>query len=79
MNELKATKEKVVRLTADEVSRVSGGVIEKQGLYPRKFGDVDYQVYVDGALIGTVYGPAASVDPDVGSGRPIDPTLDGRL
>jgi len=72
-----ATKEQVVGLTADEVLRVSGGV-EKEGLYPREFGDVDYQVYVDGALIGTTYGPASPVSPDVGSGRPIDPTTNGR-
>ena len=79
MNELEARKEKAVRMTADEVSQVSGGVIEKQGLYPRKFGDVDYLVYVDGVLIGTTYGPAASVDPDVGSGRGIDPIVNGRI
>ena len=77
MDEFMATKEQVVGLTADEVLRVSGGV-EKEGLYPRKFGDVDYQVYVDGALIGTTYGPASPVSPDVGSGRPIDPTTNGR-
>ena len=77
MDEFMATKEQVVGLTADEVLRVSGGV-EKEGLYPRKFGDVDYLVYSDGALVGTTYGPPASADPDVGSGRPIDPTTNGR-
>ena len=66
-------------LTAEQAAEVSGGILEKEGLYPRKFGDVDYQVYVDGVLIGTTYGPRATVDPDVGSGRGIDPTLDGHL
>ena len=77
MNDFKATKEQMVGLTVDEVLQVSGGV-EKEGLYPRKFGDVDYLVYIDGALVGTTYGPPASADPDVGSGRPIDPTTNGR-
>ena len=76
MNECKATNEQMVGLTTDEILHVSGGV-EKQGLYPRKFGDVDYQVYVDGALIGTTYGPATPASPDVGSGRPLDPTTHG--
>ena len=76
MNEFNAAKEQLVGLTADEVLRVSGGV-EKEGLYPRKFGDVDYQVYVDGALIGTTYGPASPVSPDVGSAdRSIPPRTD---
>ncbi len=78
MNELIATNQKLVHMTADEVSQVSGGILEKEGLYPRKFGDVDYLVYVDGVLIGTAYGPAASANPDVGSGRPIDPISNGR-
>ena len=78
MNEPKATQEQVAQLTVDEVIQVSGGV-EKEGLYPRKFGDVDYLVYVDGVLIGTTYGRPASVDPDVGSGRGIDPTVNGHL
>jgi hypothetical protein len=78
MTELKAMQGRAVQLTADEALQVSGGILEKEGLYPRKFGDVDYQVYVDGVLIGTTYGPASSVDPDVGSGRGIDPTVNGR-
>jgi hypothetical protein len=78
MNELKAKIPQMEELTADETSQVSGGVIEKEGIRPRKFGDVDYLVYVDGVLIGTTYGPASPVDPDVGSGRDIDPILNGR-
>jgi hypothetical protein len=77
MKQLESTKEQVVRLSVDEMHHVSGGV-EKEGVRPRKFGDVDYQVYVDGVLMGTTYGPAAPVDPDVGSGRPIDPITNGR-
>ena len=79
MNELNMANEQLVPLQAIEISQVSGGIIEKQGLYPRKFGDVDYLVYIDGVLVGTTYGPAASVSPDVGSGRPLDPTTNGRI
>jgi hypothetical protein len=77
MKQIKATKEQLVGLTADDALRVSGGV-EMEGPRPRTFGDVDYQVYVDGVLMGTTYGAASPVDPDVGSGRGIDPTTNGR-
>lgn len=79
MNALNTTNETLAPMTAKEICQVSGGVIEKQGINPRKFGDVDYLVYVDGVLIGTAYGPAMPMDPDVGSGRPIDPIPNGRL
>ncbi len=78
MSAIKATKQQMVGLNAEEVVQVSGGILEKEGLYPRKFGDVDYQVYVDGVLIGTAYGPASHATPDMGSGRPIDPVTNGR-
>ncbi len=77
MNALNVAKSQMVTLSPSEMSQISGGVIEKQGLYPRKFGDVDYLVYVDGVLIGTTYGPASTHSPDVGSGRPIDPINNG--
>src|SRR3954465_12592330 len=77
MNAFKATKEQMVGLTADEILRVSGGV-GMEGPRPPAVGDVDYQGYVDGALLGTTYGSASPVSPNVGSGRPIDPTTNGR-
>ena len=77
MNQLKAASKNVVELTEGQAALVSGGV-EKEGLYPRKFGDIDYQLYVDGVLMGTVYGPIVP-DADVGSGRPIDPIYNGRI
>ncbi len=77
MKALMASKDEAVQLTADEVRQVSGGILEKEGLYPRKFGDVDYLVYVDGVLIGTTYGSPSPVDPDLGS-RPINPTTHGK-
>ncbi len=74
-----ATNEKMMPMTANEISQVSGGMLEKEGLYPRKFGDVEYLVYIDGVLVGSTYGPPASADPDVGSGRGIDPIPNGRI
>ena len=74
-----ATNEKMMPMTANEISQISGGMLEMQGPRPRKFGDVEYLVYIDGVLVGTTYGPPASVNPDVGSGRGIDPILNGRI
>ena len=79
LNERTQCNERTLPMTANEISPVSGGILEKEGLYPRKFGDVDYLVYVDGVLIGTTYGPPASASSDVGSGRPIDPISNGRI
>ena len=54
MKALKATTDTVVELTASEAALVGGGV-EAEGIRPRKFGDTDYQLYVDGVLMGTGY------------------------
>jgi hypothetical protein len=42
-------------LTVAQSTQVSGGIAEKEGLYPRKFGDIQYEVYVDGMYWGTTY------------------------
>jgi hypothetical protein len=52
MKALKAST--VVQLTENEADLVGGG-IEAEGIRPRKFGDTDYQLYVDGVLMGTGY------------------------
>jgi hypothetical protein len=47
-------------VTDEQMNQVSGGtVLEKEGLYPRKFGYVEYALYIDGAYIGTGYGAPA--------------------
>lgn len=52
MNELKATNEQMLPMTANEISQVSGGILEKEGLHPGQFGDVEYLIYIDGVLMG---------------------------
>jgi hypothetical protein len=79
MFQLNAMNEATMPMTTNEISQVSGGMLEMQGPRPRKFGDVEYLVYVDGVLVGTAYGPPASAVPDVGSGGGIDPTQNGRI
>jgi hypothetical protein len=73
MKVLKATTDTVVELTATEAALVGGGILEKEGIRPRKFGDVDYQLYVDGALIGTGYASSTWV---ISSGS-TNPTVHG--
>lgn len=46
----------VATLKADELAQVHGGIAEKEGLLPRKFGDSELLVYVDGVLMGSTYG-----------------------
>ena len=79
MYQLNATNEQMMPMTANEISQVSGGLLEKEGLHPRRFGDVEYLIYIDGVLVGSTYGPPASASSDVGSGRPIDPISNGRI
>ncbi len=71
-------KSSVVVLTNKEIATVAGGV-EKEGLLPRKFGDQDFLVYVDGALIGTTYGTASGgTYGSAGLGGPLQGSLNGR-
>ena len=37
------------------MATVRGGMLEKEGLYPKKPGDIDYAVYVDGMYWGNTY------------------------
>jgi hypothetical protein len=55
MNYRNAKIGRMARMAMYEIAQVSGGVVEKEGLYPRKFGDIDYQVYVDGMYWDTTY------------------------
>lgn len=70
-----------VSLNADEIAQVHGGitVLEREGLLPRKFGDTDLLVYVDGVLIGTTYGTVSggSFGSD-GLGGPFQGEINGR-
>lgn len=71
MNRRKATNAKLVPLATQEIAQVSGGVLEQEGIRPRKFGDIDYAVYVDGVYMGTTYaGPGATI-----TGNRTDPLI----
>ena len=75
----KDIESRVVALSADELKRVSGGILQEEGLYPRKFGDKDFLVYVDGVLMGTAYGQASGgTFTDHGLGGPFLGTINGR-
>ena len=70
---------KLVALNADELMRVSGGILQQEGLYPRKPGDKEFLVYVDGVLMGTAYGNASGgTFTDHGLGGPFHGTINGR-
>jgi hypothetical protein len=49
------------KMDRDAMADVSGGVLQKEGLYPRKPGDVEYELYVDGIYIGTDYANPADM------------------
>jgi hypothetical protein len=54
-------RHELTHMAAAEIDQVSGG-IEKEGIRPRKPGDTDYAVYVDGVYMGTVYaGPGDTI------------------
>lgn len=72
---------RAMALNADELAQVHGGVavLEKQGLLPRKLGDSDLLVYVDGVLIGTTYGSVSGGSFGSGGlGGPFQGDINGR-
>lgn len=60
-------------MTAQEAENVYGGILEKENLYPRKFGAVEVAVYFDGIYMGT-----ARVNPNDPRG-PFNPPLPNNL